>query len=711
MFPLFLLLIVSGRHASANYFLFQADSLYQLQNYPEALKRYEQILDRDQYLKNDFTVNFKLAVCYLKNEDFKEAKNIFMRLQQRSEQIPEYIDYFVFLSGLTIENTSWVIEQAGDYLAAYSYHFLADSVMLHLAEYQYENGNYIAALRGYTRLLSKKSMTSKKPYLLARMAFCRSYLHQQEAALELMYQVMKKYPGDPSALQIADQFNSDPAPSEKFEFAIADVYLEQGRFEQLTNRMENYIHRTKNTVSKEKARFYIIMIYYEKNAYRTALYGFNNILDGLQDKSLESRIRLSIARCYLRLDEKEKSVEAYTDYADRYPRRRMAVECIWKSNWIYEELGDLEHSLVVNQQLLQHWPRSIYRDEAQFRIGLINLRLGNYPAAENSFRNIRQSVPSTDFTYKRASYWLARTCQFLGDEERAENIYFELGSEPLDGYYNLKSYILYQADLDSVYQIKSRLADHKNPLRFHTRELAAIISRFEDLFLIRELLGDELAMQELSEKKYYPKTLKGWIALAEVYKKLGAYNESYRIYDYIDKKHFADLSEMEKPYLLKESYPLYFNALAGHYGELRNLDKNLVMALIRAESGFNPRAHSWADAYGLMQIIPPTAKALAGQLDEPLNNPEGLYDPELNINLGTFYLSKLLSKFENKVEYALAAYNAGEHRVARWEKFRDAGDLDFFVENIEYTQTRNYVRRVMMNYWIYRLLENVSQSF
>ena len=360
---------------------------------------------------------------------------------------------------------------------------------------------------------------------------------------------------------------------------------------------------------------------------------------------------------------------------------------------------------------MRHWPRSIYRNEAQFRIGFINLRLGNYQVAETNFRNIQQRVSSAEFQYKRASYWLAKAYEYLGKNRDAEQIYRTLGSEPLAGYYNIKSYMMYQADLDSVYQIKNRLADPKNPLRFHIRELASTLNQFEDLFLIRELLGDDIAMQELSENKYYPKTLKGWIALAEVYKKLGAYNESYRIYDYINKKHFGDLREMEKPYLVKESYPLYFNALAGQYGEIRNLDKNLIMALIRAESGFNPRAHSWANAYGLMQIIPPTAKALALQLEEPYSNPEVLFDPEFNINLGTLYLSNLLIKFENKVEYALAAYNAGEHRVTRWEKFKDADDLDFFVENIEYTQTRNYVRRVMMNYWIYHLLEDVSQSF
>ena len=208
--------------------------------------------------------------------------------------------------------------------------------------------------------------------------------------------------------------------------------------------------------------------------------------------------------------------------------------------------------------------------------------------------------------------------------------------------------------------------------------------------------------------KYYPKILKEWISLAEVYKKLGAYNEAFRIYDYIDNKYYSDLTNLEKPFLLKESYPLYYNLIIGKYGRQRDLDKNLVLALIRAESSFNRRAHSWADAYGLMQIIPRTAKALFAKMDMTYSEPETLFDPNINIKLGTLYLKDLLSQFDGTFEHAVAAYNAGPHRVSRWKKFKDSSEIDYFVENIEYTQTRNYTRRVMKNYWIYMILDGVN---
>jgi len=222
------------------------------------------------------------------------------------------------------------------------------------------------------------------------------------------------------------------------------------------------------------------------------------------------------------------------------------------------------------------------------------------------------------------------------------------------------------------------------------------------------ILGDDVALNELSEKKYSPETLKGWISLAEIYKKLGAYNHAFRIYDYINNKHFSDLSTLEKPFLLKESYPLYYDNIVEEFGVVRNLDHHLVLALIRAESGFNRRAHSWANAYGLMQIVPLTAKAIADELNFLCTIPADLFDPEVNINFGTHYLMSLLQQFDNKPEYALASYNAGPHRVQRWLTFKFSDDIDFFVENIEYSQTRAYVRKVMRNYWIYSLLDQVN---
>ena len=691
----------------SNNLLHQADSLYGQQNYYEALNRYHLLLDRDHFLREDFTINFKMGICYLRNENYNSAENVFKKLKQKSDKIPEYIDYYLFLSSFYKDKPWLVLSKGRNFLTDYSEHFLADSVLFKIADFEFEQKDYRNAFKDYVRLSNKKSLKEHKAYFMAQMALCRWNLEQRDDALERMYQVMKKYPKEEAALKMADFFESYQTPSEKYDFAIASVYLKHSKFQELTKRLEEFIQTTKNAAHKERARFFLVQIYYAKREYQTALYGFKNLLSELKYNSIESRLRLSIARCYLRLDQKKEAALAYLDYAKRYPRRRMAVESTWKAAWIYEELGMIREELSVYRSLLQHWPRSKYRNEAKFRIGLSYLRLGNNLEAERVFRNIKDSNLSV-FHRSRGLFWLAKSYQMRGKTEESIEIVSELAGDVFKSYYTLKCYIQYESQIDSLAHIKEMLSDTKNPLRFYTDSIEGVIKKFEDLFLIREILGGDVALTELSEKKYYPKTLKGWISLAEIYKKLGAYNHAFRIYDYINNKHFSDLTTLEKPFLLKESYPLYYDNIIEEYGSDRGLDEKLVLALIRAESGFNRRAHSWADAYGLMQIVPRTAKALASELDVIYTNPTDLFDPDFNINLGTHYLHSLLRQFDNQPELALAAYNAGPHRVIRWKKFKFSDDIDFFVENIEYSQTRTYVRRVMRNFWIYSILDQVN---
>ena len=160
----------------------------------------------------------------------------------------------------------------------------------------------------------------------------------------------------------------------------------------------------------------------------------------------------------------------------------------------------------------------------------------------------------------------------------------------------------------------------------------------------------------------------------------------------------------EKPFLLKESDPLYYDNVIQLFTQHRGLEENLVLAVIRAESGYDRNAHSWANAYGLMQLIPRTAREVAQELNMPVSIPAHLLDPETNINLGSYYLTKLLKKFDNRVSFALAAYNAGPHRVDRWRQIEMSQEDDLFIENIEFAQTRNYVRKVLRNYWVYSIL-------
>jgi soluble lytic murein transglycosylase len=135
------------------------------------------------------------------------------------------------------------------------------------------------------------------------------------------------------------------------------------------------------------------------------------------------------------------------------------------------------------------------------------------------------------------------------------------------------------------------------------------------------------------------------------------------------------------------------------------LDPYLVMALIRQESAFNPWAISSARAYGLMQLLPATARQLsprAGTKRRP--NTSILFDPVTNIQLGTRYFTEMLAHFGGRLEPALAGYNAGPERVDLWLAAENTDDPAQFVESIPFTETRDYVQAVVRNAAIYRRL-------
>ena len=128
------------------------------------------------------------------------------------------------------------------------------------------------------------------------------------------------------------------------------------------------------------------------------------------------------------------------------------------------------------------------------------------------------------------------------------------------------------------------------------------------------------------------------------------------------------------------------------------VDPLLVLAIMRQESFFEPNSLSPAGAIGLLQLMPETAKKIFKENGQDFSEKNQLYKTDINILTGVKYISKLLKKYDNNLVYAIAAYNAGEHKIKEWQsRFSDA-DLDEFVESIPYPETKNYIKKVIVNY-------------
>ncbi|HEY9900203.1 MAG TPA: lytic transglycosylase domain-containing protein [Pantanalinema sp.] len=144
-------------------------------------------------------------------------------------------------------------------------------------------------------------------------------------------------------------------------------------------------------------------------------------------------------------------------------------------------------------------------------------------------------------------------------------------------------------------------------------------------------------------------------------------------------------------------FPFPYREAIEREAERYSLDPLLVVAVMRVESGFAPRARSRVGARGLMQLMPSTAAWAARKVSMRDFSAEGLEDPDTNIRLGCWYLSYLRRQFPGDLHAMLAAYNGGEGNVARWKRQPEALEA-------AYPETRAYVRRSIRAYRIYRLL-------
>lgn len=148
-------------------------------------------------------------------------------------------------------------------------------------------------------------------------------------------------------------------------------------------------------------------------------------------------------------------------------------------------------------------------------------------------------------------------------------------------------------------------------------------------------------------------------------------------------------------------FPRKYAKAVTEYSVVYGLDKDLVFALIKTESGFDPNSRSEKGATGLMQITPLTAEYISNRWFD--GEEYDLYDCDDNLRYGCRYLAYLIEKFHGEKE-ALAAYNAGEGTVGEWLKYNEYSDDGISLKNIPYEETRSYVTKVLFRRKVYSII-------
>jgi soluble lytic murein transglycosylase len=250
------------------------------------------------------------------------------------------------------------------------------------------------------------------------------------------------------------------------------------------------------------------------------------------------------------------------------------------------------------------------------------------------------------------------------------------------------------------------LLDHIPPLNKEKIELSEPPS--DDLHAEKaQLLGNGGLVDFAARELQAAASEGGNWALAEtaqLYIDTGHYDRAIEVLKHSVPSYFAeDIPDLPRIYW-EALFPRPYWADLKKFSLANGLNPYLVASLIRQESEFNPLAVSHANAVGLMQLLPKTGRLVAREEGLRHYNPSQLYAPTVNLQLGTRFFRSTVEHFGGSIEYALAAYNAGDDRVEEWMgegKYRDPQE---FIESIPFTETREYVQAILRNTSVYRQL-------
>ncbi len=341
--------------------------------------------------------------------------------------------------------------------------------------------------------------------------------------------------------------------------------------------------------------------------------------------------------------------------------------------------------------------------EALFRLGLLNFRRGEFVQAESHFESLLVN-PQIGQWEILTRYWLWRSLQRLNSPE-AESVARDLISKAPFSYYGLRARI----------ELAGGSLDWKNEKRVFksrlwlTHEEMAAYQRAK--FLIEagwiEEAGVELAILPVA------RTAEDKAVRAVLLSAAGQFQNAAKLAN----EAWDEVPELRRSPLVEAAFPILLNAKIKAQARLRKLEPELVRSLIKQESCFNTRAVSSSGALGLMQMIPPTAREIAADLHlGELALPTDMYDPERNIQMGTYYLARVLTRFNGHVPLALAAYNVGSAKIDRWLKNRpslqnlssgrsSAPEDEIWIDELPYWETSTYVKAILRNLILYRLLD------
>lgn len=567
--------------------------------------------------------------------------------------------------------------------------YLSEAVRLRQAEAAESLGDYQAAGRIYEDLSARK--TASPDTVLMALARASLASGDRERAARAYRRLYYDYPlADLSAAagaeleMLRDALPVDPAQQFKADLSRAQRLMDARRFAAAETAFQALLASASGD-DRERVSLRLAECRFHARRYREAVDDLQPWLDRGSRKAEALFFSLLALRELGRTD----------DYV-RLSRQLVSEHPT--SSWSEDALNNLASYHIVNdddeqadqvfRELHAKFPKGRYAERAAWKIGWWAYKHARYAETVKFFEQTAAAFPHSD--YRPAYlYWAARAHESLGAPEAAHARYRLVLTDYRNTYYGrlttarFREHRATAPEVEPVAILKAAPADPALP---PTAER------------VRLLLALNLPDQAMDELQCAQRT---WgdlpiiaATMAYVYNRRGELRTGITVMRRTYPQYMAAGGEHLPVEIRKVMYPVDYWTSIRTLATGQRLDPYLVASLILQESTFSPVARSSANAVGLMQILEPTGRHYARSLRIRRFSPAMLTWPDTNLRLGIAYFSDLVKRFGGD-HFALASYNAGEHRVAQWIAERPGLSREEFIDDIPFPETQNYVKRIL----------------
>jgi len=658
-----------------------ARSYFALERYTETTDQLEAYLDAKPAEEDALRARFLLGRTYAALGDAKKAQDNLGRYVDKGGPLAAYarLDLANLLNAEGRPDKA--IDELEKALASDPPATLAPGLFLRLAD-AYANADEDAlALQTYDRLLQEDLADSYGPLTLWGIATVARRLGDAARWEQSLFDLVQQYPASPQALNALETLAAAGIAVSPLSQGI--VHYQRGAYDQALAALDGFLAGQPAAADGATAHFY-------RGAVRES--------QGLPDEAL-SEYEASLA-----LD----------------PAGSLAGEAAWSRASLLEALGRTADATTTYGEFWRAYPASGHAAEAAFRSGFLPFRDGDAVAAQAAWSETLAAALDAA-SVARIHLWLGKAALTLGDSEaataqfeqarqadpdsfaalRAEAWLTEQGtaSPPVQGEVNAGSDSAPDWTAVEAWLAVSWGPEAAAPASPATTQPAWLRGRELHLLGLRQEAEKEFlaALNESASDEW------ALYRLARSFQDLGLPHLAARAAGRLLARSDVPLAQAPPP-LLELAYPLAYAPLVEAAARENEVSPLVLLALIRQESLYDPRAISVAGALGLTQVIPATAMDIAEKLGRRDFTPPDLLEPSLNIEFGAFYLGEQLRLFDGDLHLALAAYNGGPGNALRWRDDPAVIDPDLLTETIDLEETRSYLELVLANYAVYRFL-------